>query len=130
MSTISAEAFAAQVEQWPDNRVLPPALETRLREAIGMQTRHAARNRQYYLFRLDLDGDAIDEYIFLRAGDGYGFADLYYLAGDEWVSAGMTGGGKWDPEQIRQDIGNGDIGAVMPRWQDFRIGERVLSPAD
>lgn len=130
MNTISAEAFAAQVEQWPDNRALPLALETQLREAVGRQTRDVARNLQYYLFRLDLDGDGVDEYVFLRAAAGYGFAKLYYLAGDAWVSVDMPGSGQWDPEQIKRDIGNGDIGAVVPRWQDFRIGDRVFSPAD
>jgi len=48
----------------------------------------ACRNRRYYLFRLDLDGD------------GYDFADLYYLAGDDWLSVDMPGSGQWDPEQI------------------------------
>jgi Domain of unknown function (DUF4153) len=126
---VSIQAFEEKLTLWPDERKVPRGLLEKLYGTLPVHTGRNGMNRQYYLFRTDLNADNVDEYIFLSASEQHGFADLYYRAGENWLSAGMRTFGSWNYEHIIESIAKGNVHQESPRWQNFQIGDITFRPS-
>jgi hypothetical protein len=82
------------------------------------------------LIRADLDEDGRHEYMLISLYEnGVGFTQFYYLTDSGWQSGQLyNSAGPYSREGTKEQIENGDIAVVEPRFKDLDVGGIVLRP--
>ncbi len=117
---------------WKDLEYRPAAFDVpeNLRTIIGQLGRqpHQA-GVDAILFQLDLDDDGQNEYLLLATGQyGISISQFYYLDGERWRSSYLQSASTSRSEDVLEQLRNGEIKLLEPRFKDVDIGGIRLKP--
>lgn len=109
----------AGIESFPAGRRIEPSLLRAIRNGRNLSAEDPAGAALPSVLFVDLDGDAVDEAVFLTRGRFGVFAQR----GSGWVDLGWHFAGQCDnPADLRKLLAAGDYRVVDTRWHDLRIG--------
>jgi hypothetical protein len=119
------------VDAGMDTMPMHPAgavIDARLKEAVFARlkqseaTRRSAPVGQIGGVFIDLDGDAVTEFVLIQTFR----ADVFQQVGDRWVYAGAMESG-YSSGQLEKEFGE-TVEARRPRWKNLIVGKRVYRP--
>jgi len=80
------------------------------------------------LFRIDLDGDGAFEYLRISTHQwGLGYAQFYYQTDGGWKAGGLQYS-EQDRDVLQDQLIEGQIELVEPRFKHVRIGDITFKP--
>ena len=82
------------------------------------------------LFQVDLDGDGEFEYLRISTHRwGLGYAQFYYQTDEGWKAGGLQYSEQnQDDDALRDQLREGKVELVEPRFQHVRIGDITFKP--
>ena len=82
------------------------------------------------LVQIDLDGDGEFEYLRISTHEfGLGYAQFYFQTDDGWRAGGLQYSARnQDNDALRDQLSDGKIELVEPRFKHIRIGNISLKP--
>jgi hypothetical protein len=128
--------WLSRIERQPASAPLEPGLQIALRAARGTDKILGAVRRMI-LLRTDLDTDGVPDAL-LVDDDGFNRYWLFTVGADDAWTLRSSGRLLYDSvsdQDLRAALRRGDFGALAPKQQDLRIGDRRLllwpsTPAD
>jgi hypothetical protein len=116
------DALAA-IPAFPDGRRIEPSLASAISKGLRFNANEGSSTAQAAVLFVDLDGDTVEEAVFLTKGRFGVFAQR----GSGWVGLGwhVAAAGE-NPAQVREILAAGDYRVVEPKWHDLRIGTFAL----
>jgi len=81
------------------------------------------------LFQIDLDGDGEFEYLRVSTHRwGLGYAQFYYQTDNGWKAGGLHSVRDQDSDALRDQLSQGNIELVEPRFKHVKIGDITFQP--
>lgn len=121
------QEFTQLITKSPDELQIPEPL---LSTIHAKETKHGWSDYDLYMIQYDLNGDGVEEYIFVKNNQSWWSADIWILVKEKWISRNMNHTELKHQPDFGRLLKEHSIETVKPEWQRLKIGDVIFTVSE